>query len=141
MLIAGPDEGMLPTLQALAKNDPRIVFSGYLDGAARLGALSASDIFALPATGEGQSMAVLEALAAGMPVVLSPGCNMDEVADWDAGYVVEPSAEVFAAKLQALLDDGGLRREMGANARRLVAEKYSWENVAGELERVYAALI
>ena len=66
---------------------------------------------------------------------------MDEVADWDAGYVVEPSADAFAGKLRALLDDGGLRREMGANARRLVAEKYSWENVAGELERVYAALI
>ena len=141
LLIIGPDEGMLSTLRDLAEGDPRIAFTGYLADEARLQALAASDIFALPATGEGQSIAVLEAMAAGMPVVLSPGCNMDEVADYGAGFVLPASEEAFAVKLRELLLDSDLRREMGAKARRLVEEKYTWNMVAVELERVYQGLI
>ena len=140
LLIVGPDEGMLPTLRSLAGGDPRIVFTGFLDGGARLGALAASDIFALPATGEGQPMAALEAMAAGMPLVLSPGCNMDEAADYGAGYVVDPTVEAFAEMLGTLLTDEDLRRKMGAKARQLVDEKYTWDTVAVKLERVYLGL-
>ncbi len=140
LLIVGPDEGMLPTLQALATGDPRIVFTGYLAGEARLGALAASDIFALPAIGEGQPMAALEAMAAGLPVVLSPGCNLDEAAA-GAGFVVEATAAAFAERLGLLLSDAGLRRAMGRRARRLAAERYSWDGVAERLEDVYASLL
>ena len=139
LLIVGPDEGMLPTLRALTGGDPRIVFTGYLEGEARLGALAAGDIFALPATGEGQPMAALEAMAAGMPVVLSPGCNLDEAEKAGAGYIVEASAAAFAEKLNILLSDAALRRAMGLRARRLMAERYSWDRVAEALERVYAS--
>ena len=137
LLIVGPDEGMLPTIQALADGDPRIICTGYLGGDERLAALAAGDIFALPAIGEGLSMAVLEAMAAAIPVVLSPGCNMPEVAPAGAGFLVEARADYFADKLQILLSDGALRAEMGSRARRLVVEKYSWERVAAELEAVY----
>ena len=137
LLIVGPHEGMLPTIQALSEGDSRIICTGYLGGDERLAALSAGDIFALPAIGEGLSMAVLEAMAAAIPVVLSPGCNMPEVAPAGAGFVVEAGADYFAEKLRILLSDGALRAEMGGRARRLVEEKYSWERVAAELESVY----
>ncbi len=140
LLIVGPDEGMLPALNALADGDRRIVFTGYLNGEARLGALAASDIFALPATGEGQPMAALEAMAAGLPLVMSPGCNIDEVAVHGAGYVVEATAAAFADKLKLLLSDQALRREMGECARRLAEERFSWAGIAERLERVYASL-
>ena len=141
LIIAGPDEGMLATLKALAGNDERIIFTGYLGGEGRLAALNVSDVFALPATGEGQSMAVLEAMAASLPVVLSPGCNMDEVARYGAGYVVEATEEAFAEKLRSLLTDEDLRRKMGAKARRLVEESYSWARIADRLEAVYTKLL
>lgn len=140
LLIVGPDEGMLPRLRALAAGDRRIVFAGYLDGDARLGALAASDIFALPATGEGQPMSALEALAAGMPAILSPGCNLDDVAAAGAGYVADASAAAFAQKLNLLLSDATLREEMGQRARELVAARYDWDQVAKQLEEVYAGL-
>ncbi len=141
LLIVGPDEGMLPSLQAIAGDDARIVFTGYLEGADRLASLAASDVFALPATGEGQSMAVLEAMAASLPVVLSPGCNMDEVAGYSAGYVVEATEEAFAKKLRTLLTDEDLRRKIGAKARRLVEERYTWDTAAEKLEQVYIGLM
>ncbi len=141
LLIVGPDEGMLPQLRTLAGDDPRIIFTGYLAGEARLEALAAGAVFALPATGEGQSIAVLEALAAGMPVVISPGCNMDEVAAAGAGFVVEVSVEALAGKLRQLLTDGGLGRQMGARARKLAEASYSWGKIAVRLEEVYAGLL
>lgn len=140
LLIVGPDEGMLPRLKAIAGGDPRIVFTDYLTGEDRLAALAASDVFALPATGEGQPLAALEALAAGRPVIVSPGCNLDEVADWSAGFVVEATARAFAEKLRALLGDGALRREMGAKACQLAEERFAWERVVDELEQVYLSL-
>ncbi len=141
LVIAGPDEGMLRRLQNLAAGDSRIVFTGFLDSAARLEALAAADLFALPAIGEGQSIAVLEALAAGLPVLLSPGCNMNEVADAGAGFVAEATVDAFSAALQRLLHDESLRQEMGADARLLAREKYSWTRAAADMERVYAGLL
>ena len=141
LLIAGPDEGLLPRLKRLAATDERIRFAGYLDGSTRLQAFAAADVFALPARGEGQSMAALEAMAAGLPALLSPGCNMDEVAAAGAGYVVEATVEAFADKLGELLRQAELRRDMGRRARQLVEARYSWDKVAAALERVYARLV
>ncbi|MDE2635918.1 MAG: glycosyltransferase [Chloroflexota bacterium] len=140
LLIVGPDEGMLPVLKALADGDPRIIFTGYLEGDARLGALAAGDIFALPATGEGQPIAALEAMAAGAPVLLSPGCNLDEVEEAGAGYVVSATADAFAEKLRLPLIDDASRRRMGERARQLVDERYRWDGVAERLENVYTGL-
>ena len=141
LVMAGPDEGMLRQLRSIAGGDQRIVFTGFLDAAARLEALAAADVFALPAIGEGQSIAVLEALAAGLPVLLSPGCYLDEAAAAGAGIVVEATVEDFAGGLRALLLDGELRAGMGVKARRLARARYSWAGVAGELEGVYAGLM
>ncbi len=139
LLIVGPDEDMLPALRALAGGDRRIIFTGYLEGDARLGALAASDIFALPATGEGQPIAALEAMAARLPVILSPGCNMGEVARAGAGFVVEPTVEAIAEKLTLLLTDRALRLKMGKRARQLVEARYTWAGIAPLIEDVYRA--
>lgn len=141
LLIVGPDDGMMHSLQALAGDDTRIIFTGHLEGDTRLGALAASDLFALPATGEGQPMAALEAMSAGMPVVLSPGCNMDVVKEYGAGFVVEPTREAFAEKLRELMTDSAIRSKMGVRAACLVREKFSWRKVSRALVKTYHQLI
>lgn len=135
LVIAGPDEGMLDTLHPLL-ND-RIVVTGYLNSQQRLEALAAADVFALPATGEGLSMAVLEAMAAGVPVLLSPGCNLPEAAEAGAGLIVEPAETPLAQALRTLLTDAALRAQMGAQGRTLVEQRFTWGQVAQMLERVY----
>ena len=86
-------------------------------------------------------MAALEAMAAGMPVVLSPGCNMDEIEDDGAGFVVEPTVDAFASRLSELVVNADLRREMGTNAQLLVGEQFSWNRIAARLEDVYRSLL
>ena len=135
LVIAGPDEGMLATLQPLL--DDRMVLTGYLDGAERLAALAAADVFCLPATGEGLSMAALEAMAAGLPVILSPGCNLPEAAEAGAGVIVEPQVQPLATALGDLLPDATRRAAMGAAGQALVRERFTWEAAALGLENVY----
>ena len=135
LVIVGPDEGMLALLQTI-KGDQTVI-TGYLDGQDRLAALAAADVFCLPATGEGLSMAALEALAAGLPAILSPGCNLPEVAEVGAGLIVEPQVEPLAQALRDLLSDADRRVTMGAAARLLVRERFTWASVAERLEAVY----
>lgn len=135
LVIAGGDEGMLGALQPLL--DERIVITGYLGGADRLAAYAAADAFALPATGEGLSLAALEAMGAGLPVILSPGCNLPEAAAAGAGVIVAPEVEPLADALRRVLTDPG---DMGANGRRLVAERFTWDAVAAQLDMVYRSM-
>ena len=112
-----------------------------LSGDDRLAALSAADLFALPAVGEGFSMAVLEALACGLPVVLTPGCHFPEAEQAGAGVVVERAVEPLAAALRALLSDAVRRAEMSRAARSLVERCYTWPQVVAQLDDAYRAAI
>ncbi|MCA0458815.1 MAG: glycosyltransferase [Chloroflexi bacterium] len=135
LVIAGPDEGMLDTLRPML--DARIVVTGYLGGADRLAAFAAADVLALPAVGEGLPMVVLEAMAAGLPVIVSPGCNLPEVVQHGAGLEVEAVVEPLSGALRSLLPDAARRARMGAAARALVNERFTWDAVAAQLEGLY----
>ncbi len=138
LLVAGPDEGAGADLRQLAAADPRIVLAGYLDGEARLQALAAADVFALPAVGEGLPMSVLEALAAGVPAVISPECHLPQVAKAGAGRVVPVDADAVAGALADVLADDDLRGRMGAAAQALIAARFTWQAVAAQMADVYA---
>jgi glycosyltransferase involved in cell wall biosynthesis len=139
LVIVGPDEGMLDTLQPLL--DERIVVTGYLGGDDRLAAFAAADILALPAVGEGLPMVVLEAMAAGLPVIISPGCNLPEVAQYQAGLEVEAAVEPLTMALRSLLLDATRRAAMSQAAHTLVKEHFTWDSLAAQLERLYQSLL
>ncbi len=139
LLVVGPDEGMAAPLRALG--DARIVLTGLLTGEERLSALSAADLFALPATGEGLSMAALEAMAAGLPLLLSPGCNLPEAEAAGAACIVPPTTDSLAVALEALLASADLREAMGKAARQLALARFTWEGVAEQLEAAYQRCI
>jgi glycosyltransferase involved in cell wall biosynthesis len=144
LVIAGPDEGVLGRLRAQARAagiEGRVLFTGLLTGEERLGAFRAADVFAIAATGEGFPIAALEALASGLPVVLTEGCNFPEVAGAGAGFVVPPSAEALSAAIQHLLRDATLRGRMAERGRDLIASRYAWPIVAGEMEGVYRTVL
>jgi glycosyltransferase involved in cell wall biosynthesis len=135
LVIVGPDEGMLATIQPLL--DDRIIYTGYLSGSERLAAFAAADILALPAIGEGLPMVVLEAMAAGLPVIVSPGCNLPEVVQYGAGIEANAAHEPLRDALRQLLSDADKRTKMGTAAKALVAERFTWDTIAEQLERVY----
>jgi glycosyltransferase involved in cell wall biosynthesis len=137
LLIVGGDEGLGATLQQLAMADARIVLTGYLSGDDRLAALATADLFVLPAVGEGLPLAALEALAAGVPTIVSVGCNLPIVERDGAGLVVDVSEGALAAAIRALLDDPTRRAAMGSAAAQLARTHFGWGSVIEQLAAVY----
>ena len=119
----------------------RAVFTGMLTGEDKLAALSCADIFVLPSYSEGFSIAILEAMAARLPVVITEGCNFPEVAEHGAGFVVEASETPVAEAISALLSDDALRVHMGQRGRKLVTERYTWQETASTIADLYRSLV
>ncbi|MHB8626096.1 MAG: glycosyltransferase [Aggregatilineales bacterium] len=133
LLIVGPDEGMLANTQRLAAEcgiADRVKFAGLLTGTARDEALANADLFVLPAIGEGLSIAALEAMAAGLPVILTPGCNLPEAEARGAGVIVPREILPLAGAIQALLLNPMRRASMGDAGQRWMCESFAWPAVA-----------
>lgn len=139
LLIAGPDEGEASKLQKMA--DERIILLGYLQGEERLAALAAADGFALPAIGEGLSMALLEAMAAGLPAIITPGCNLPQVVERSAGWLVAPEVGSITKGISDWLAAKAHWPQMAAAGQQLVNEEFCWPNIEPSLTAVYRDLI
>jgi glycosyltransferase involved in cell wall biosynthesis len=119
LLIAGDGPAHADVRQALASSADRIVWLGHV-GETRLPRVYASaDLYVWPAIGEAWGMTLLEAQAAGLPVVAGrSGGIPDIVADGETGILVPVAdARAFALAVAALLDDTTLRRAMGDAAQ------------------------
>jgi glycosyltransferase involved in cell wall biosynthesis len=144
LLVVGPDAGMLEIAQALVAQigiAARVTFTGMLTGDDQRAALATADLFALPAIGEGLSMAALEAMAAGLPLILTPGCNLPDIEARGAGLLVNRNVESLSAALYTVLSDSDGRRSMGEMGRAWVREVFTWPAIVAQYNDLYAHVI
>jgi glycosyltransferase involved in cell wall biosynthesis len=101
-----------------------------------------ADVFVLPTWREGFPNVVLEAMAAGLPIVATPvGAIPDAVQDGREGLLVAArDASSLAGALGKLVGDRDLRLAMGARARARVAAEFSLPAVLDRLEQIYGEL-
>lgn len=99
----------------------------------------AFDIFALVSYAEGLPMAMLEAMAEKIPVVVSSvGAIPDVIDDGKNGLIVEPgNIESISKAILSLLDNDDMRMRMGASGYLTIVEKYSSQRMARDYERLY----
>lgn len=144
LLIAGPDEeGTRQNMESILHSEgalDKTVFTGMLTGEDKLAAMACADVFVLSSYSEGFSIAILEAMAARLPVVITEGCNFPEVAEHGAGFVVEASETPVAEAMGALLSDAALRARMGRSGRELVTQRYTWQATAATIVDLYKSL-
>ena len=115
-----------------------VVFTGPVYGEVKRQLLAAADVFALPSYSEGFSVAVLEAAAAGLPVLLTRECNFPELAAAGAAVEISPEARAIETGLRRLLEISDVeRRAMGQNGRALMQKNYTWSAVAAQMCSVY----
>lgn len=102
--------------------------------------LRASDVFVMPSLWEGLSLAMLEGMAAGLPVVISDVGGAAEVLGANEyGWRVTPAdVDMLANALGHLIGAPELCRHLGQSARRRVLENYSAQAMVGRLEDIYA---
>jgi glycosyltransferase involved in cell wall biosynthesis len=122
--------------------DERTYRSGFVEGEMKDLLMQGADIFALTSYSENFGVAVLEAMAVGLPVVVTPGVALASVVEqYQLGYVPELDVAAIASSLQHCLDYPQTTKEMGEHARHLVREQYTWERNASKLNEVYATIL
>jgi glycosyltransferase involved in cell wall biosynthesis len=114
-----------------------VLFTGARDDVPDL--LASFDVFAFPSLYEGLCVAVIEAQAAGVPVVATPvGGIRETVVDGETGLLVPPrDPRALAAAIHRLLDDRELACRLADEARRRVGERFSEQRMVEETLRVY----
>ena len=124
------------------KSAGRAVFSGFLSGLAKASALTAASVLVLPSLHENFGMVVIEAISAGVPVVISEHVQLrDFVSDNDLGIVSSDSADSLAAAIIAALRDAPLRERVLSRGRELVDGNYSPAVIGKKLETMYLSVL
>jgi len=145
LIIAGPDSiGFLPTVQAWFQELgclEAVTFTGMLTGDLKLSGLAAADLYVAPSYSEGFSMSVLEAMAVGLPCVITTGCNFPEAQTAQAAQVVEINTPALTAALSWCLENPDQAQVMGARAKQLVLENYTWDKIAAKMITTYQSII
>ena len=144
VVLVGRGEGR-PAVEALVRTlgiGERVVFAGYR-GDDLPDVLVALDCLVLLGAGSEESCrAVLEAMAAGRPVVAARvGAIPDTVADGETGWLVERNPTSVAERLEAILTDRRRARAMGMAGRRRVEQLFTPERRAAAVEAVYARVL
>lgn len=133
---AGPQEAELRRAVERLAIAPRVCFAGWRDDVSRV--LRASSLFVLPSHWEGMPNALLEAMAAGLPVVAADVEGVREALGPGAAGQVSPRGkpEAMCDQIIALLADRPLAEQLGEQNRRRAGE-FSWQTMVAAYERLF----
>ncbi|WP_416672290.1 glycosyltransferase [Egbenema bharatensis] len=120
----------------------RTLRAGFVEGELKSLLLQGSDLFALTSHSENFGIAVLEALASGLPVVVTPGVALSStVQKHQLGTVADLEASSVAIALKQYLANSQEIRQIGDRARQFTLEYYNWNRIASNLVQVYQATL
>lgn len=139
LVVAGNDDGHQALVEARIREHAltdRVVFTGFLSGLLKHGALLRSDIFTLPSLDENFSVSVIEAMAHGLPAIVSPGIgshtHLDES---EGGLTTKGEPPEIAKAVRAIFSRG--KAEWGTNGQRYVARQLTYPIVVRRIETMY----
>jgi 1,2-diacylglycerol 3-alpha-glucosyltransferase len=137
----GPEKAELESLAKTLKLERNIRFTGFIHGAPLVEYLQASEVFVTASKSENMPLAMLEAMAAGLPIVAVRSRGLTEIVeDGKNGYLVAPDdVPEIAKRIGELFRDADLQRSMGARSREL-STAYTETAVSEKLEGVYSRL-
>ena len=117
----------------------KIIFAGFVPDISEY--YAASDIFVFPTAYEAFSLATLEAVASGLPILATKVNGTEElIKEGYNGFFIKREPKDIAEKINISVEDENLRKQMSRNARK-TAEKYSWDEVAKRTLKVYEEVV
>jgi glycosyltransferase involved in cell wall biosynthesis len=144
LVVAGPDEGQraifIRSIQEVGLSE-HVHVVGPLYSTLKYAALVDAAAFCLPSRMEGFSIAILEALACGCPVVISKQCNFPEINSENAGIMVDLDPIEIGEGILRLLSDSHFRSAVVTNGKALVFANYTWSVISKMLRAAYVRKI
>ena len=117
-------------------------FVGFVKGEIKDLLLQGADLFTLTSYSENFGIAVLESLAAGVTVIVTPGVALsDIVQEQHLGYVTELDVDEIASSIGKILAHPELAKTMGDRARQFILDNYTWDKIALKMISVYEDII
>jgi glycosyltransferase involved in cell wall biosynthesis len=142
-VVAGPEAGAGQTLEAAIQRtnlNGHIKRFGFVQGAQKEQLLCAADLFVLPSESENFGVAVVEAMAYGVPVVVTPGVASHVYVDAaGCGFTVEDSVEAVAEGIRRVLKSD--RAELGRRGQEYVKRHLTWSVVVDKLDELYQHIL
>ncbi len=131
LVLAGPDDdGYQADVQAMVQElglDEQVIFTGMLFDRDKHAALAAADLFVLPSYQENFGLVVIEAMAAGLPVVISDQVNLHPmVTEAGAGEVIQTQTDQVADAITRWMQDDAQREAVGEKARAEAFARFAW---------------
>lgn len=146
LVIAGDGEpAFVAELRAEAEHlglgPAQILWTGFIAGAEKKAALAAATIFVLPSYSENFGIAAAEALAAGIPSILTEKVALAaDAAETDSALVVRCDASALRDAMIKLLTDSAACNRLSVNASRMAAERFSLAAAGDSLKQLYASI-
>jgi len=145
LVIAGPEgePGYRAHLAKRARDcgvEARVLFTGPVYDLEKKALLADADLFALPSRYENFANAPAEAIACGIPAIITDACGLRSLVEGQAGLVIAPEMEPLVDALRKLIQDKALYARMQQGCRR-VADQLSWDRLAGQMESCYAKVL
>lgn len=145
LVIAGPEgePGYRAMLEKCARDcgvASRVLFTGALYESEKNSALADADIFALPSRYENFANVAAEAIACGVPVIITPFCGIRSLVDGRAGLVVAPEKRALTEALGKLISDRALYAKLKAGSVE-VAAQLGWDRLTAQMEGYYAQVL
>lgn len=141
--MVGPDEGEGDAVRrriSTLTGTVDIAWEGPLEPGQTTARMEHAGIYVLPAVDEPYPMSVLEAMAVGLPVVITDSCGLAPIIrSTGSGIVVDDSVDSLTAAVRMLLDDSELARSMGSAGARTARERFGMPKIAETLEAAYLA--
>lgn len=146
LILAGSGEtGYIHKLKHLIDSEnlaSQISFVGFVSGDEKNLLLQGSDLCVTPSFSENFGIAIVEAMGAGLPVIVTSGVQLArEISEAQAGLVVAGNPIPLAQAITQLLTSPKLRYDLGINGKKLVKSKYSWTIISEKLISIYSTII
>ena len=145
LVLAGPDDGYRATAETFVREnnlEGRVKLVGMLMDDDKKAALADADVFVLPSYSEGFSMAVLEAMAAGTPTIVSDRIGFgDVIRETGAACLTDLTPESVLASLEKVMHNRAYREQIRLTGQALVRQRYDIQVVADQLLSAYQAVL